>query len=90
MPSTLSGNLSAVYGSWNQFDQNRISPHLEMTTISLASEFVFPHLVHECCHLFWAIQSKAAKDSYTCAIVELVDAPFIEVTDYAQGYFDAS
>jgi hypothetical protein len=88
MPGTLSGSLSAVYGSWDHSDHCRISPHLEMTTISLTPEFVFPHLVHECSHLFWAIQSKAAKARYTRKMMSIVDQPFLEVTDYAQDFYD--
>ena len=88
MPGTLSGSLSAVYGSWDSADHSRISPHLEMTTISLTPEFVFPHLVHECSHLFWAIQSKAAKARFTREMLDIVVHSFVEVTDYAQDYFD--
>ena len=84
---TLSGNQSAVYGAWDR-PHLKISPHLEMTETSLTSELVFPHLLHECCHLFWAIQSRAAKAAYTDEMRELLDDDLIEVTSYAQSYFD--
>jgi hypothetical protein len=87
-PGTRSGSLSAVYGAWEASSHSRISPHLEMTQTSLSSQFVFPHLVHECCHLFWAIQSHAAKTRFARKMVELIEHGFIEVTGYAQGFFD--
>jgi hypothetical protein len=88
MSATRSGSLSAVYGAWDASNHSRIVPHLEMTQTSLSSQFVFPHLVHECCHLFWAIQSRSAKAQYAWKMVELLDCGFIEVTGYAQGFFD--
>ncbi|CAN5678519.1 hypothetical protein BH10CYA1_BH10CYA1_63690 [soil metagenome] len=91
-PATLSGDQSAVYGAWDR-PHSQISPHLEITQASLTPEFVFPHLVHECCHLLWAIQTKAARAAYTNEIRTLVEElgadDFIEVTGYAQTFFDA-
>ncbi len=84
---TLYGDQSAVYGDWNRV-HSQISPHLEMTATSLTSTLCFPHLVHECCHLFWAIQTIAARAQYTNANLALVTANFKEVTNYAQDYFD--
>ncbi len=87
-PSTLSGDQSAVYGDWDRAHA-QISPHLEMTEASLAPELVFPHLLHECCHLFWAIQTRSARTAYTYDIAAQVDDDFIEVTTYTQSFFDA-
>ncbi|MBS2004345.1 MAG: hypothetical protein JST44_22750 [Cyanobacteria bacterium SZAS LIN-5] len=88
---TVSGNQSAVYGDWERQD-NRIMPHLEMSASSLSSALSLPHLVHECCHLFWAVQSKAAKLAYIDQMVALVERfgadDFVEVTGYAQDYFE--
>ncbi len=91
-PSTASGNHSAVYGDWER-PHAQISPHLEMSAASLNSAVSLPHLVHECCHLFWAVQSKAAKLAYIQRLVVLVEerfgaANFVEVSKYAQDYFD--
>ncbi len=85
--STLSGDQSAVYGAWDR-PHSQISPHLEMTETSLTPELVFPHLLHECSHLLWAIQTRAAKAAYTNEIRTQVDDDFIEVTTYAQSFFD--
>jgi len=87
-PCTVSGDQSAVYGAWDR-PHSQISPHLEMTETSLTPELVFPHLLHECCHLFWAIQTKAAKATYTNETTALLDDEFIEVTTYAQSFLDA-
>jgi hypothetical protein len=88
---TLSGNHSAVYGDWER-QHAQISPHLEMSASSLHAAIAFPHLVHECCHLFWAIQSRAAKAAYIDKMVTLAEQlgtdEFVEVTGYAQSYFD--
>lgn len=89
---TASGNQSAVYGDWERQD-NRIMPHLEMSASSLNSALSLPHLVHECCHLFWAVQSKAAKLAYIDKMLALLEErfgtdDFVEVTGYAQDYFD--
>lgn len=93
-PSTLSGDQSAVYGDWDRA-HFQISPHLEMTEASLSSQLVFPHLLHECCHLFWAIQTRAARAAYINdiraqaeEIKDQDDNGFIEVTTYAQSFFD--
>lgn len=87
-PSTLSGDQSAVYGDWDRAHE-QISPHLEMTEGSLAPELVFPHLLHECCHLFWAIQTRTARAAYINDIQTQVDDDFIEVTTYTQFFYDA-
>lgn len=86
-PGTVSGNQSAVYGAWDR-PHSQISPHLQMTETSLASELVFPHLLHECCHLFWAIQSKAAKMAFKDEMEELLNDAFVEVTAYAESYLN--
>ena len=84
---TLYGDQSAVYGAWDQA-HSQISPHLEMSATSLTPTLCFPHLVHECGHLFWAIQTNAARDQYASANMALVTTNFTEVTKYAQDYFD--
>jgi hypothetical protein len=88
---TLSGNESAVYGDWER-KHDQISPHLEMSAASLHSASAFPHLVHECCHLLWAILSRTAKTAYiekmVAVVEELGTENFVEVTSYAQSYFD--
>ncbi len=87
-PQTKYGFLSAVYGDWAQHRHKLISPHLEMSAPSLAPELVQPHLVHECSHLFWAIQSTGARDAFVGAMVELMKNNLHEVTDYAQGFYN--
>lgn len=84
---TRSGDQSAVYGAWDR-GHAQISPHLEMTETSLSDALAMPHLLHECAHLFWSIQSAAAKARYTRAMVALVVPAFVEVTTYAQHFFD--
>lgn len=90
---TISGNHSAVYGDWER-PYSLISPHLEMTALSLSSALRFPHLVHECSHLFWVVQTEAAKSAYVRQMVALVEdvcvvgTNIVDVTAYAQRFFD--
>jgi len=86
-PHTLSGDQSAVYGSWSS-DHSHISPHLEMSETSLSSVLIFPHLLHECSHLFWAIQTQTAKDRYKSLMMATCKTGFVEVTTYAHGFYN--
>jgi hypothetical protein len=87
-PRTLLGDQSAVYGDWDR-PPHQISPHLEMSEASIVPELLLPHLVHECSHLFWALQSKSARDRYHQEILKLVDGHAEEVTLYAQRFFNS-
>lgn len=82
---TINGDQSAVYGAWER-DHAHISPHLEMSAASLNSELILPHLIHECCHLFWVIQDKDARQRYTNEMIRLVSDDFVDVTLYAQRW----
>lgn len=90
---TMSGNNSAVYGDWER-PHSLISPHLEMTALSLTSALRFPHLVHECSHLFWAVQAKTPMQAYVGKMLALVEricgggGDLFDVTAYAQRFFD--
>jgi hypothetical protein len=86
-PRTLAGHASSVYGDWQRVPE-RISPHLEMTRTSLSPELIVPHLAHECCHLFFALLSDEDREEYIVRAARNVSADFVEVTPYAQRFFD--
>jgi hypothetical protein len=86
-PRTLAGHESSVYGDWQRVP-GRISPHLEMTRTSLSAELIVPHLAHECCHLFFALLSDPDRKEYVARAARNVSADLVEVTAYAQRFFD--
>lgn len=85
--TTKYGARSAVYGAWDARDIRDISPHLEMSSYSLTPQFIMPHLVHECCHLLWAVK-RFDRLAFIQEMIYLIDTKFVEVTGYAQSYFD--
>jgi hypothetical protein len=84
---TRSGHLSTAYGAWDESDPARISPHIEMSIVSLSPELIVAHLAHEISHVFWAVQSQSAQALYTGMMRKLALPNFQDVTEYARQFF---
>lgn len=84
---TVNGNSSTFYADFQRSHKKEISPHVEMSSFSLAGEMVLPHLAHEAAHLWWRNLPQEARDAYTRYLAESCSPETDEVTAYVQDFF---
>jgi hypothetical protein len=84
---TANGHASTFYADFTQRRRECISPHVQMSQVSLSDELRVPHVTHELSHLFYRSMQEEMRIAYRKYLQSTVDARSADVTQYAWGYF---